>query len=112
MYFIMRIEKDSIPASVNQSYGKFGFWKFGLGCWVYSINGIDYDGEIEWINTLNFCSSPKLKNPKCFRYRLAPGLKFYRHIVSVPISGIADAVIGGVARNWAKNKNLDTLHSL
>ena len=59
-----------IPPQVSQSYSPFGWYKLGVCCWNYS----GFDGAVEFINTLNFCTEPKYSNPTSFRYSLAPGL--------------------------------------
>jgi len=62
----MRLQVDTfepLPPWVNRSYEDFGFYKLGLMCWTY--NG--YDGQIEWINTLRFCSEPKYDDCTGFR---------------------------------------------
>src|ERR1700754_1183117 len=57
--------QSPFPPGVDQSYIPFGFYKFGLCCWVYEGG---YDGAIEWINTQHFVTEPKYQNPVSFRY--------------------------------------------
>ena len=112
MWFTCEIETNQIPASVNKSYGNFGFYKFGLGCWAYDVNGIQRDGEVEWINTTPWCSQPKYPNPICFRYWFAPGVIASVHLEPTVRTDIADTVVAGIAMNWARQIGIAALAAL
>lgn len=108
--FTLSIHKSTIPASIDQTYIPFGFYKLGLGCWVYTVQGAHYDGEIEWINTLNFVSKSKLANPCKFRFVLRDGILGDPAIVPEINNDIADSAIAGTAINWAIAKGLTALN--
>lgn len=112
MWFTMTVEPSQIPPDINESYRPFGFYKFGLGCWCYNVNGREMDGEIEWINTLRFCSRPKYPNPTCFRYRVDSRLKVSISMEPLVRTDIADTVVAGIATNWALAKGLAALAAL
>lgn len=101
----MRIQieiQSPIPASVNASYGNFGFHKFGVCCWVYD----GFDGEVEFINTSKFCTEPKLPKPTGFRYWFQQGV-VAKITPSITVRGdIADAIIAGQLANAVTGKGM------
>jgi hypothetical protein len=119
--------QQPIDATINQSYAPFGFYKFGLGCWQYQASGPGvalpvapssflsggvsaggvYDGEIEWINTLQFTSQPKYANPVGFRYMLLGKTSAIVRLLPTP-NGIAAPNVGinGVPYNPTTGLNM------
>jgi hypothetical protein len=101
-----------IPPEINQSYFGYGFYKLGLGSWTYEIDGLLYQGETEWINTLNFCSQPKYPNPTCFSYWFKDGLLFNVAILPTTRNDIASSLVQGVEVNLATGLGLAKLKSI
>jgi hypothetical protein len=100
------------PPSINESYGPFGFYKFGVGCWQYDLGFPGsklYDGAVEYINTEHFCTEPKYINPYAFRYVLFDGVSATKSMAPVLDSNIPDSVVQGEAVNAVVGKGLPLL---
>lgn len=89
-----------IPGYVNQSYMPFGFWKFGLMCWVYD----GYRGEVEWINSLKFVSEAKYADPAGVDYFFQKGVIFKVQLVPHVSVNLQDIVLNGIPFNPATGK--------
>lgn len=91
-----------LPAWIDTSYGDFGFYKLGLCCWNYA----GFDGAIEWINTLTFCTEPKYSSPSELRIWMRPGIVW----LAVPILQInfspPDITINNKTYNVTTGKNM------
>lgn len=91
--------QDPIPPWVNASYGNFGFYKFGLCCWVYG----GYDGAIEWINTKHYATIPKMAGATSFRWwfqqgviaKVTPTISINRNIPPITIGGVTYNPVDG-----------------
>ena len=91
-----------LPPNINASYGRFAFYKLGVCCWQY--NG--FDGEVEFINTLNFQTTPKMPNPTLFRIWLQPGVSAYVSPVLQITGAPPDVLINNVKFNAVTGKNM------
>jgi len=111
------------PPLLNRSYGDFGYWNFGLGCWVYNPTGVQvfvpsfdlefdlgsvdlYCGEIEWINTPTFISQPKYPNPHHFRYWFKPGVNYKIFAEASAKITIPDMTFNKTPFNMVTGKNM------
>jgi hypothetical protein len=104
-----------LPAVINQSYMPFGFYKLGLGCWQYQNAALgdagNYDGEIEWINTLRFVTQPKYANPSGFRYWFQPGIVALVTPNLILPTNVPDIIVNGTAYNMVSGENMPLLLS-
>jgi hypothetical protein len=71
-------------------------------CWTY--NG--YDGEIEWVNTMHFCTEPKYNAPTGIRYSFREGLIWVGNLQPSPLPLIPDFIVNGIATNLLSGKNM------
>lgn len=91
-----------IPPGVNRSYGNFGFYKFGLFCWVYD----GYDGQVEWVNTEHFCTEPKYRHPTLARFWLQKNV-IYQVKVKLQIDeSLPGMIINNTLYNAATGVNM------
>ena len=112
-----------IPPWVNKSYGDFGFWKFGLGSWLYAPPNVivnvpqfqvnfnlgesgTFAGEIEWINTQTFISYPKYPNPVAFRTWFQQGVLRTVKANLTAVINVPDILMAGVPRNLVTGKGM------
>jgi hypothetical protein len=92
-----------IPPGVDSSYGEFHFYKFGVCCWTYG----NFRGQVEYINSLLFCSEPKYQGATSFEYWFFPGVQAHVEVIA-QVQGLApqDVVVNGIPRNPVTGKNM------
>lgn len=122
MIFVAKIDP---PRSIfaNSSYGSFGYYKLGLGCWVYNPAllevsfpqfGLDvnigqlglYEGAVEWINTLTFLTEPKYANPLFFKFWFQPGVVYTAQVLPSQKITVPDMFFGPSPLNLVTGKGM------
>lgn len=100
--------QEPLDPSITSSYGNFGYYNFGLMCWIYKVTGSNntYDGPVEWINTMHFMSQAKYPNPVNVRWWLKPNTTAQVSMWPVVQGAAPDVVIGGVATNLTTGAGL------
>lgn len=98
-----------VPLSIAQSYDGIGFGKFGVAVWQWQLGGITYNGPIQWINFLNTCLEPNIKNPVAFKYWFYPNVLYNVQVVPEITTNIADSIINGAAVNLITGKLMPLL---
>lgn len=93
---------NPIPKQLNETYHPFGYYNFGVFCWIYD----GYDGQVEFINTMHFCSEPKYSSPSAYRIHLARGVIANMQVIPTIRTDTADSVIAGVIANLVTGKGM------
>jgi hypothetical protein len=75
---------------------------YGRGWWEYG----GYAGEIEWINSKQWCSTPKQHGPTRFNFQLQPGLEAIAWLMPELTGGKILVTINNIVRNALTGKGL------